>query len=87
MQGLYLVYHGEVEVFDENGMAVSILGPRNSFGERGLTRDGIAVTTASANAAGEGDIDHSVEAELLKLLELKFFVHNYLFGLCRFYNI
>ena len=49
MQGLYLVHHGEVEVFDENGMTVSILGPRNSFGKRGLTRDGIAVTTARAN--------------------------------------
>ncbi len=25
---------------------VSLLGPRNSFGERGLMRDGLAVTTA-----------------------------------------
>lgn len=50
MQGLYLVHTGEVEVSDENGMAVSILGPRNSFGERGLVRDGRAVTTAEATA-------------------------------------
>lgn len=48
LMGLYLVYSGEVEVLDENGMAVSILGPRNSFGERGLVRDGLAVTSARA---------------------------------------
>ncbi|WP_297340092.1 DUF294 nucleotidyltransferase-like domain-containing protein [Pseudophaeobacter sp.] len=51
LAGLYLVHHGEVEVFDENDMAISILGPRNSFGERGLTRDGRAATTARASAA------------------------------------
>ena len=38
LDGLYLVHTGEVEVTDENGIPVSILGPRNSFGERGLTR-------------------------------------------------
>jgi CBS domain-containing protein len=48
LAGLYLVHHGEVEVSDENGMAISILGPRNSFGERGLTRGGRAVTSAMA---------------------------------------
>ena len=69
MQGLYLVHHGEVEVFDENGMAVSILGPRNSFGERGLTRDGIAVTTASASTESallllpRADFDALMQAE------------------------
>lgn len=47
LKGLYLVHHGEVEVSDENGMAISILGPRNSFGERGLTRGGRAVTSAA----------------------------------------
>ncbi|MCE8009482.1 DUF294 nucleotidyltransferase-like domain-containing protein [Aestuariivita sp.] len=46
LRGVYVVYDGEVEVTDENGNPVSILGPRNSFGERGLTRDGLAVTTA-----------------------------------------
>jgi len=46
LAGLYLVHHGEVEVFDDNGMAISILGPRNSFGERGLTRGGRAATSA-----------------------------------------
>ncbi|MEP2718370.1 putative nucleotidyltransferase substrate binding domain-containing protein [Pseudophaeobacter sp.] len=48
LAGLYLVHHGEVEVVDDNGMAISILGPRNSFGERGLTRGGRAVTSAKA---------------------------------------
>ncbi len=51
LAGLYLVHHGEVEVFDENGMAISVLGPRNSFGERGLTRGGRAVTSATASMA------------------------------------
>lgn len=46
LQGLYLVHTGEVEVTDENSIPVSILGPRNSFGERGLTRGGRAVTSA-----------------------------------------
>ncbi|QBF32383.1 DUF294 nucleotidyltransferase-like domain-containing protein [Thalassococcus sp. S3] len=50
LDGLYLVHHGEVEVSDEAGLPVSILGPRNSFGERGLTRDGIAATSAKASA-------------------------------------
>ncbi len=46
--GLYVVKRGSVEVTDANGAVVSILGPRNSFGERGLMRDGLAVTTATA---------------------------------------
>jgi len=50
LKGLYLVHHGEIEVSDENNMPVSILGPRNSFGERGLTRGGTAVTSAQATA-------------------------------------
>jgi len=48
LEGLYLVHTGEVEVTDENSIPVSILGPRNSFGERGLTRSGRAVTSAQA---------------------------------------
>lgn len=50
LAGLYLVHHGEIEVTDENGIAISILGPRNSFGERGLTRGGRAATSAQATA-------------------------------------
>ncbi len=50
LEGLYLVHHGEIEVSDENAMPISILGPRNSFGERGLTRGGRSVTSARATA-------------------------------------
>lgn len=51
LAGLYVVQSGEIEVLDDNGLPVSLLGPRNSFGERGLTRDGIAVTSARATVA------------------------------------
>ena len=50
LEGIYIVYEGEVEVSDENDIAVSLLGPRNSFGERGLARDGVALTTAIAKS-------------------------------------
>lgn len=46
LRGLYLVKRGTVEVTDRDGGLVSILGPRNSCGERGLLRDGLAVTSA-----------------------------------------
>ncbi|QYK41312.1 MAG: cyclic nucleotide-binding/CBS domain-containing protein [Paracoccaceae bacterium] len=46
LKGLYLVKRGSVEVLDPSGALVSLLGPRNTFGERGLMRDGLAVTTA-----------------------------------------
>lgn len=49
LRGLYLVKRGAVEVFDRNGALVSQLGPRNSFGERGLMRDGLALTTARSS--------------------------------------
>jgi len=48
LPGLYLVKRGSVEVLDAAGALVSLLGPRNSFGERGLMRDGTAATTARA---------------------------------------
>ena len=46
LEGLYLIHSGQVEIRDENEVVVSLLGPRNSFGERGLARDGIAATSA-----------------------------------------
>ncbi|MBD3803703.1 MAG: cyclic nucleotide-binding/CBS domain-containing protein [Thioclava sp.] len=46
LKGIYLIKKGSVEVTDQNGALVSILGPRNTFGERGLMRDGLAATTA-----------------------------------------
>lgn len=48
LDGLFLIEAGAVEVTDANGVQVSLLGPRNSFGERGLARDGRAMTTARA---------------------------------------
>ena len=44
---LCLILSGRVEITDEAGELLSILGPRNSFGERGLLRDGIAPVTAT----------------------------------------
>ncbi|MCV6595668.1 MAG: DUF294 nucleotidyltransferase-like domain-containing protein [Mangrovicoccus sp.] len=49
LPGLFLIYNGAVEIRDSRGGQVSLLGPRNSFGERGLTRDGLAATTALAS--------------------------------------
>jgi CBS domain-containing protein len=46
LRGLYLIKRGSVEVLEPSGGLVSLLGPRNTFGERGLMRDGLAVTTA-----------------------------------------
>ena len=46
--GLYLIQSGAVEVTDRDGALVSLLGPRNSLGERGLLRGGVAVTQARA---------------------------------------
>jgi CBS domain-containing protein len=48
LEGLYLIESGQVTVFDEEGEQLSSLGCGNSFGERGLLRDGKAVTTARA---------------------------------------
>jgi CBS domain-containing protein len=48
LKGLYLVKRGSVEILEPSGGLISLLGPRNSFGERGLMRDGLAVTTARA---------------------------------------
>ncbi|WP_377188533.1 DUF294 nucleotidyltransferase-like domain-containing protein [Ruegeria meonggei] len=48
LPGVFIIYEGQVEITDENGAVVSHLGLRNSFGERGLFKDGRAVTNASA---------------------------------------
>lgn len=52
LPGIFLIYEGEVDVVDENGVTVSHLGLRNSFGERGLLRGGQAVTSARAVTDG-----------------------------------
>jgi len=45
---LFLIVSGQVEITDPQGEVVSVLGPGNSFGERGLMKDGIAGVTATA---------------------------------------
>ncbi|WP_284264352.1 DUF294 nucleotidyltransferase-like domain-containing protein [Roseicyclus amphidinii] len=50
---LCLILSGRIEITDQDGDLLSILGPRNSFGERGLMRDGIAPVTATATEPGE----------------------------------
>ncbi|MEM7742702.1 MAG: DUF294 nucleotidyltransferase-like domain-containing protein [Pseudomonadota bacterium] len=50
LEGLYIVVSGQIEVRETGGHVLSVLGPGNSFGERGLVRDGRAVTSAHALA-------------------------------------
>ncbi|SFQ54174.1 CBS domain-containing protein [Roseivivax halotolerans] len=50
LEGLFIVRRGDIEVRDSHDETVSLLGPRNTFGERGLARDGRAVTTAFARS-------------------------------------
>lgn len=66
LPGLFLIESGTVLVADRNGESVSELGPRNSFGERGLLRDGRAVT--SARAVGEAVILMLPRDELTRLI-------------------
>ena len=49
--GVYVIRSGAVEVLAPSGALVSRLGPPNTLGERGLLRDGLAMTTARATAA------------------------------------
>ncbi|WP_368184292.1 DUF294 nucleotidyltransferase-like domain-containing protein [Aestuariibius sp. HNIBRBA575] len=46
LRGLYVIEHGTVIVFDDTGQELSHLSGGNSFGERGLLKDGRAVTSA-----------------------------------------
>ena len=48
IEGLHVIRRGRVRVSDEAGAPLSTLGPRDAFGERGLMRDGIAPTEATA---------------------------------------
>ncbi|MEI4484656.1 DUF294 nucleotidyltransferase-like domain-containing protein [Frigidibacter sp. MR17.14] len=50
LPGLFLIKRGQIEVTDANGAPVSLLTARNSFGERGLMRDGRAATNARAQS-------------------------------------
>ena len=50
VDALFIIARGEVEITDESGVQLSILGPRNSFGERALLRDEAATRTAKTMA-------------------------------------
>ncbi|MCC5970675.1 MAG: cyclic nucleotide-binding/CBS domain-containing protein [Pararhodobacter sp.] len=67
IRGLFVIKRGAVEVIDRNGALVSLLGMRNSFGERGLLRDGLAVT--SARTTEDSVILMLPETELRRLIE------------------
>lgn len=67
LPGLYLIRSGRVQVTDRNGDSVSELGLRNSFGERGLLRDGTAVT--SARAVEDSEILMLPRAEVMRLMQ------------------
>ena len=50
LDGLYIIQSGLVSVRDETGTQISLLERGNSFAERGLLADGLAVTSATAVA-------------------------------------
>lgn len=50
LEGLYIITDGAVEIRAETGTLLSSLSAKNSFGERGLMRDGTARNNAGANA-------------------------------------
>lgn len=45
---LYIIASGEVRITDETDVQISLLGPRNSFGERAILRGGTATRAATA---------------------------------------
>jgi len=48
LKGLYIIVSGSVDITIKTGEHISTLQQKNSFGERGLLRDGLAATTAIA---------------------------------------
>lgn len=50
VDSLYIVVTGEIEIKDEADVQLSLLGPRNSFGERALLREDVASRTATARS-------------------------------------
>ncbi|MFL4468709.1 DUF294 nucleotidyltransferase-like domain-containing protein [Tateyamaria armeniaca] len=46
-QTLFVIARGEIEITDETGVQLSILGPRNSFGERAILRNDTIKRTAT----------------------------------------
>ena len=50
---LFIIVTGEIEITDDSGVQLSLLGPRNSFGERALLADEAATRTATATQSAE----------------------------------
>ena len=50
VSNIYIIVAGEIEIRDEHNAQISLLGPRNSFGERALNNGGTATRTATATA-------------------------------------
>ena len=48
IKNIYVIAAGEVDIRDESGAQISLLGPRNSFGERALMRGEAATRAATA---------------------------------------
>ncbi len=46
---LYIIANGTIEITDDTGVPLSLLGPRNSFGERALLRKENATRTATVS--------------------------------------
>ncbi len=53
LDGLYVILDGQIRIEDESGTAVSLLERGNSFGERGLMRDGRAASSAIVSAPAD----------------------------------
>ncbi len=49
VEALYLIIDGRIDITDATDETLSILGPKNSFGERSLMKDGVGVVTATAS--------------------------------------
>lgn len=67
VENLYIIVTGEVEITDETGAQLSLLGARNSFGERALLNTGIARRTATVTA--EATLIVLPAATLFELIE------------------
>ncbi len=48
LEGLFLIYAGEIEMRDRHDVPLALLGPRNSVGKRTILRENEADTTAKA---------------------------------------
>ncbi|MFK7835020.1 MAG: DUF294 nucleotidyltransferase-like domain-containing protein [Sulfitobacter sp.] len=64
---LFIIAQGEVEITDETGVQLSILGPRNSFGERALLR--AETTSRRALVTADTTLIEMPAATLFALIE------------------